>query len=95
MPSGRVQRRIDNLLDEADDAVVSLDWAVVRACAESVPAFDPENVAALEYVAAADRASKTPDHRSPQPTIGGRGGGPDGDSHLIRQWPLRGQEVAQ
>ena len=55
MVSERIQRRIDLLLDEADEAVTALDWDVVRARAEAVLAFDPENSDALSYFAAAER----------------------------------------
>ncbi len=56
MPSERVQRRIDSLLDQADEAVVVQDWGIVRSRAESVLAFDPENEDAAQYIHAANRA---------------------------------------
>ena len=43
MASERAKRRIERLLDEADEAVVHLDWDTVRARAQAVLAFDPEN----------------------------------------------------
>ena len=55
MASDRIQRRIDQLLDEADEAVTALNWDVVRDRAEAVLAFDPENPDALSYFAAAGR----------------------------------------
>ncbi len=55
MASDRIQRRIDQLLDEADEAVTALNWDVVRARAEAVLAFEPENPDALSYFAAAER----------------------------------------
>lgn len=42
MVSERVQRQIERHLDEAEDAVSQLDWDVVRNCAQTVLAFDPE-----------------------------------------------------
>ena len=57
MPSERVQRRIDSLLDQADEAVADHDWVTVKARAESVLAFDPSNEDALEYIQASGRAS--------------------------------------
>ena len=56
MASDRIQRRINQLLDEADEAVTALDWEIVRARAEAVLAFDPENKEANAYLDAADRA---------------------------------------
>ncbi|GEM_PF-4054633 len=43
MPSERIQRRIDALLDEADTAVTRRDWADVRSSAEAALALDPDN----------------------------------------------------
>ena len=56
MASERIQRRIELLLDEADDAVSRSDWAVVRDRAQNVLAFDPDNRDGLAFLAAADRA---------------------------------------
>ena len=55
MASDRIQRRINQLLDEADGAVAALDWDVVRSRAEAVLAFDPENKEAIAYRKASDR----------------------------------------
>ncbi|MHB8574030.1 MAG: serine/threonine-protein kinase, partial [Dehalococcoidia bacterium] len=52
MPSDRVQRRIDQLLDEADQAIAGGDWETARLRCEAVLAFDPANQDALDYVAA-------------------------------------------
>src|SRR3989304_5204972 len=56
MPSERVQRQIDRLLDEAEEAIVRRDWSTVRDRAESVLALDPDNADAIEYRKAAERA---------------------------------------
>lgn len=40
MTSERVQRRIDQLLDEADQAIGERDWARVRVTAETVLRLD-------------------------------------------------------
>ena len=56
MASERIQRRINQLLDEADGAVTALNWEVVRARAEAVLAFDPENTDAIAYLEATERA---------------------------------------
>jgi hypothetical protein len=41
--SDRIQRRIERLLDEADEAVTRMDWQVVRDRATTVLALDPDN----------------------------------------------------
>ena len=43
MASERIQRRIELLLDEADQAVAISDWELVLDRAKNVLAFDPEN----------------------------------------------------
>ncbi len=64
MASERIQRRIEILLDEADEAVAISDWVVVRNRAQNVLRFDPENKDALSYLAAAER--DTEDSQSTQ-----------------------------
>ena len=56
MASERVQRRIDILLDEADQAIAQSDWSVVRDHAQNVLALDPDNGDAATFLVAADRA---------------------------------------
>jgi hypothetical protein len=56
MVSERTQRRIDSLLDEAEEAIAQLDWQVVQSRAQAVSALDPTNPDAINYLAAADRA---------------------------------------
>ena len=43
MASERIQRHIDNLLDEADQAVAYEDWPTVASRARAVLRMDPEN----------------------------------------------------
>ncbi len=43
MPSERVQRRIDALLDQAEAALDELNWPRVKEAAGSVLVVDPEN----------------------------------------------------
>ena len=50
MPSERIQRRIDALLDEADEAVSRDDWDTVRQHANAVLSFDAENDDARSYL---------------------------------------------
>src|SRR5437867_11462528 len=60
MPSERVQRQIDGLLDEAEAAVRALDWQAVRNRADAVLALDPENADARTFLGAAARAAAAP-----------------------------------
>ena len=55
MPTERMQRRTDGLLDEADAAVAALDWDRVRALCDGVLRLDPENEDALALLDAAGR----------------------------------------
>lgn len=57
MPSERIQRQIDRLLDEAEAALAQLDWATVRARAEAALALDPENGDAVTFRDAATRGA--------------------------------------
>ncbi len=43
MASERVRRRIESLLDEADEAAAQNDWATVGKRARAALTFDPEN----------------------------------------------------
>ena len=43
MTSERIQRRIESLLDEADEAVAREDWETVASRARAVLSFDAEN----------------------------------------------------
>ena len=55
MASERVQRQINRLLDEAEEAVTGRDWIRVRDCAQDVLALDPDNADAGAFAAAAER----------------------------------------
>ena len=54
MPSERTQRRIDSLLDEAEEGIAQLDCQVVQSRAQAVIALEPAN-----YLAAADRVPES------------------------------------
>ena len=56
MASERIQRQIDRLLDESEQALTQYDWDGVRQSAQAVLAINPENADAQTYLAAADRA---------------------------------------
>ncbi len=55
MATERLQRRIEQFLDEAEGAVARLDWAVVRDRARAVLGLDQENEDGLALLAAAER----------------------------------------
>jgi len=75
MPSERVQRKIDQLLEEAEKAIDAGDWPFVRARSEQALALDPENADAAGYLAAADRAAPRVSGGFPFPLGEGEGGG--------------------
>ena len=56
MASERVQRQIDRLLDQAEEAVGQKSWALVRENAQAVIDLDPDNGDARTFLAAAERA---------------------------------------
>ena len=67
MASERFQRRIESLLDEADEAIARYDWEAVRQAALAVLAIDPENNDGLTFLATVERAlGRTPDSLSTQ-----------------------------
>ena len=55
-PSERVRRRIERLLDEADEAVGQRNWAVAREAASAALALDPTNADAVTFLAAAEKS---------------------------------------
>ncbi len=44
MASERIQRQIDRLLDEAEEAISRFDWESLHQAAQAVLRFDPENI---------------------------------------------------
>jgi len=59
MPSERIQRKIDRLLDQADEAIANRYWTAVGERAQSVLRLNPGNSDALAYLSAAKRDSGT------------------------------------
>ena len=55
MASERVQRRIDRLLDQAEEAMDRLDWESVRDVTRVVLGLDPENRDALAFLASVEQ----------------------------------------
>ena len=84
MPAERVQRRIDELLDQAELAIRELDWSRVRETSLSILAADAENEDAATFLAMADP------HVLPSEAGTGRGAaGPRG------RWPRgRGRRIS-
>jgi len=60
MPSERVQRRIDSLLDQAEEAVDALDWRRVQEIGDAVLVADPDNEDAKTFIAMADKSLGSP-----------------------------------
>ena len=56
MASERIHRRIERLLDQAEEAMDRLDWVTARSCTEAVLALDSGNNEALAFLEAAERA---------------------------------------
>jgi len=59
MLSDRVQRQIDRLLDQAEEAIALRQWADLRAHCEVVLNLDPDNSDAAQYLALAEKSSAT------------------------------------
>ena len=70
MASERLQRQIERLLDEAEEAISRFDWDALLQRAQAVLAMDPENRDALAFLATAQRALATsgPASARPAPT---------------------------
>ena len=56
MPSERVQRQIDRLLDGAEEALTHREWHTVRDLAQDALALDPDNEDARTFLDAAERS---------------------------------------
>ena len=56
MASERIQRRIDRLMDQIEEAMDQLNWESVRDCSQAVLALDEENRDAAAFLASAERA---------------------------------------
>ena len=56
MASERLHRRLEMLLDEAEEAITQLNWVVVRDRAQAVIAIDPGNSEGQAFLATAERA---------------------------------------
>ena len=55
MASERVQRRIDRLLDQIEEAADQREWDQVRELAEDLLAFAPDNTDGRTFLEAAER----------------------------------------
>jgi len=68
MATERLRRRIEHLLDEAEEAISRHDWEVVQGHAESVLALDPDNPDGIALIEAAGRAGRPADGSTATPT---------------------------
>ena len=59
MASERVQRQIDRLLDQAEEAMGQMAWDAVRDCAKAVLGLDSSNNDAIAFLASADQVLGT------------------------------------
>ena len=59
MPSERIQRQIDSLLDEAEAAIAEGNWDLVRLRAGAVLRLDDENEDTRTYLNAAEQDDAT------------------------------------
>lgn len=60
MPSERIQRRIDALLDQAEEAIVVQNWPTAAAAARAVLGIDAENEDAPALLRAAEANLSAP-----------------------------------
>ncbi|MGH2610483.1 MAG: adenylate/guanylate cyclase domain-containing protein, partial [Tepidiformaceae bacterium] len=60
MPSERLARQVERLLDDCDSAISNGDWERVRQAAEAALRLDPGNADASAYLAAAQRPATAP-----------------------------------
>ena len=56
MASDRIQRRIERLLDQVEEAADNQDWDKERTLAEEVLSLDPDNIDAQTFLTAAQRS---------------------------------------
>ncbi len=82
MPSERVQRRIDSLLDQADAAIDRSDWRAVQEMSAAILTFDAENEDAIALRQAAENA------------ISAGGGDPSASARSTEQTPSPPSESA-
>ncbi len=59
MASERVQRQIDRLLDQAEEAMGQMAWDAVRDCAKAVLGMDSSNNDAIAFLASAEQVLGT------------------------------------
>ena len=55
MASERVQRRIERLLDQAEEAIDRSDWESLRGYAQAILGLDADNKDAIAFLTSPDR----------------------------------------
>ena len=78
MASERIQRRIDRLLDQAEEAMDRSDWESVRDHAKVALGLDPENTDALAFLASVEQVLEA---ESTVPSSQSTGGPPTAPEH--------------
>ena len=68
MPSERIQRQIDDLLDEAEQALKQGNWKLALELSHRIIVFDPENADAKEFISFADRGLSSTETTPSSPT---------------------------
>ena len=76
MASDRLQRQLERLLDEAEEAITNDDWFTVSSRAKTVLAIDPDNKDGQAYLAASERALGTSGATTSEPTASDAPGTP-------------------
>src|ERR1700674_1821010 len=72
MPSERVQRTVNQLLDESEQAAGAGEWARVQALCERVLTLDPENTDARSFLGGAERGLSREEEGLAQPGVAAR-----------------------
>ena len=91
MPSERVQRRVDRLLDRIDAAEADERWDEVRTLALDVLDIEPEDVEAAAYLRASERRLGSEDPQVAQAATPPSSSAAPDTPYLIRQRSRPGQ----
>ncbi len=87
MASERVQRRVDRLLDQIEEAIEQRDWSHVRELAQDVIALDRDNNDALAFLEAAEQrlSASSPAHPDDHDQSTSDSGSPNPATHVAEQ----------
>ena len=76
MASDRIQRRLERLLDQAEEAMDRSDWESVREHAKVALGLDPESADALAFLASVEQVLDSESTLPPPQTTGGPSAAP-------------------